>query len=119
MDSKESGDTERVLGHHVNPNFYGMIDQLVASRGKFFFGCWQSTFSGYINRLRGYHSQRHKEPGYEKGDLRTSFHYSPKGHFDDMRKYYPVRKPFYAREFPTAWRLLNHDTEDTPALIVG
>eukprot|EP00980_Cylindrotheca_fusiformis_P004069 scaffold880_cov132-Cylindrotheca_fusiformis.AAC.65 len=37
----------------INSNFYGMIDQLVASRGRVFFGCWPSTFTGYINRLRG------------------------------------------------------------------
>jgi hypothetical protein len=37
------------LGHHVNTNYYGMIDQLVASRGRTFFGCWFSTFTGYIN----------------------------------------------------------------------
>lgn len=27
----------------VNKNHYGMIDQLVASRGRIFFGCWHST----------------------------------------------------------------------------
>ena len=27
----------------VNKNFYGMIDQLVASRGRQFYGCWHST----------------------------------------------------------------------------
>jgi hypothetical protein len=26
-------------------NYYGMIDQLVASRGRIFFGCWWSTVS--------------------------------------------------------------------------
>jgi hypothetical protein len=31
----------------VNPNYYGMIDQLVASRGDTFFGAYLSTFSGY------------------------------------------------------------------------
>lgn len=35
---------------HVNTNYYGMIDQLVASRGRVFFGCWFSTFTAYINR---------------------------------------------------------------------
>jgi hypothetical protein len=28
----------------VNTNYYGMIDQLVASRGVKFFGCWHSTY---------------------------------------------------------------------------
>jgi GDP-fucose protein O-fucosyltransferase len=66
----------------INPNYYGMIDQLVTSRGHSFFGCWFSTFTGmqieffsflprfcsqsltifrlsvgYIVRLRGYHTQ--------------------------------------------------------------
>lgn len=39
----------------VNTNYYGMIDQLVASRGIKFFGCWHSTyvcsrFSLVVNR---------------------------------------------------------------------
>ena len=34
----------------VNPNYYGMLDQLVAYKGKVFFGTWFSTLSGYINR---------------------------------------------------------------------
>jgi hypothetical protein len=29
----------------INSNYFGMIDQLVASRGRVFFGCWFSTFS--------------------------------------------------------------------------
>jgi hypothetical protein len=29
-----------------------MIDQLVASKGRIFFGCFFSTFTGYINRIR-------------------------------------------------------------------
>jgi hypothetical protein len=28
----------------VNTNYFGMIDQLVASRGRKFFGCWHSTY---------------------------------------------------------------------------
>jgi hypothetical protein len=33
------------LIENINPNFYGMIDQLVASQGRVFFGCWFSTFT--------------------------------------------------------------------------
>lgn len=32
---------EALLG--INTNFYGMIDQLVATRSRTFFGCWFST----------------------------------------------------------------------------
>jgi hypothetical protein len=38
----------------VNKNLYGMIEQLVASRGERFIGTWWSTFTGYINRMRGF-----------------------------------------------------------------
>lgn len=38
----------------LNPNFLGMIDQVVAARGEFFVGTWFSTFSAYITRIRGY-----------------------------------------------------------------
>ena len=37
----------------VNTNYFGMIDQLVASRGDWFLGCWHSTFTGFIMRMRG------------------------------------------------------------------
>jgi hypothetical protein len=29
----------------INTNYYGMIDQLVASRSRIFYGCWFSTFT--------------------------------------------------------------------------
>ena len=28
----------------INTNYYGMIDQLVASKAEIFFGCWFSTY---------------------------------------------------------------------------
>merc|ERR1712045_568710 len=39
----------------LDPNYMGMIDTIVASRGRMFGGTWFSTFSGYITRMRGYH----------------------------------------------------------------
>lgn len=38
----------------INPNYLGMIDQVVCTRGEVFVGTWFSTFSGYITRMRGY-----------------------------------------------------------------
>jgi hypothetical protein len=35
----------------VNTNYYGMIDQLVASRGRKFFGCWHSTYVFVLSLL--------------------------------------------------------------------
>lgn len=90
----------------LNTNYYGMIDQLIASRGRFFFGCWFSTFTGYINRIRGYDSEKRSLPGHEDG-LIQSYYYALPEHKMKMRDYYPVKKAFYAREFPASWRNLN------------
>lgn len=90
----------------INTNYYGMIDQLVASRGRIFYGCWFSTFTGYINRLRGYHSDDHQTSGFEMGAL-PSYYYAMQDRYNDMQKYMPVKKSFYAREFPTSWRLID------------
>lgn len=38
----------------INPNYLGMIDQVICTRGSMFVGTWFSTFSGYITRMRGY-----------------------------------------------------------------
>lgn len=35
---------------HINPNYLGMIDQVVCAKGTIFVGTWFSTFSGYITR---------------------------------------------------------------------
>jgi len=96
----------------VNPNYYGMIDQLVASTSENFIGTWWSTFSAYINRMRGYHSTKLKKSGFEKGTLQ-SWYFDPQG-FDrkyEMRSYYPVRLPLYMREFPTSWRFIDFDVK--------
>jgi GDP-fucose protein O-fucosyltransferase len=45
-------DFQKELGD-LNTNYYGMVDQLISTRGETFFGCWFSTFTGYITRLRG------------------------------------------------------------------
>jgi hypothetical protein len=71
-----------------------MIDQLVASRGRIFYGCWFSTFTGYINRLRGYHADDHQTPGYEMGVV-PSYYYALKDRYAHMQEFYPVKKSFY------------------------
>ena len=88
----------------VNTNFYGMLDQLITSRGRVFHGCWFSTFTGHINRIRGYHSVKDKLPGHEDGALPTTYYYALEDRKLHMQEFYPVKKQFYAREFPTAWR---------------
>jgi GDP-fucose protein O-fucosyltransferase len=90
----------------VNSNYYGMIDSLIASRSKVFFGCWFSTFTGYINRLRGFHNNKRKGMGYDMG-YHSSYYYALDDRKYHLQEYYPVKKSFYAREFPTSWRLID------------
>ena len=88
----------------VNTNLYGMVDQVAASRGRVFFGCWFSTFTGFINRMRGYRSVKDKLPGYEDGVLPTSYYYVPTDRQLVLHRYQPLSNSFFAREFPTSWR---------------
>lgn len=98
----------------VNPNYYGMIDQLVASRGRLFFGCWHSTFTGFIHRMRGYHSMNHRLPGYEKGILPDSYYYVPKENAKTMHQYARLHGAFFNREFPVSWRDIDKSIGDLP-----
>ena len=94
-----------------------MIDQLVASKGRTFVGAYFSTFTGYINRLCGYHAYTPKpkesdsSSGLEEprdGGL-NSYYYTPLEKKYDMRVYKAVHHFMWAREFPIAWRDIDHD----------
>lgn len=93
---------------NVNANYFGIIDQIVASRGDVFIGTWFSTLSAYVNRLRGYYSIRDKLMGYEKGALK-SFYFSPPDKRNRMRRYFAPQPALWAQEFPMAWRDIDHD----------
>jgi len=84
-----------------------MLDQRIASRGRKFIGTYYSTFTGYINRMRGYHAQKDKAAGWEKG-IMNSWYYVPTHKRDDLVHYYPIHTPMWAREFPAAWRDLDN-----------
>lgn len=94
----------------LNKNTYGMLDQLIASRGRAFVGAYKSTLSGYVNRIRGYHSQKQELPGYEKGQV-NSYYYTPTDKKYTMKHYHSVQKQFWEREFPIAWRDIDHDSD--------
>ncbi len=88
----------------LNPNYFGMIEQVVASRGESFHGTFYSSFSGYINRLRGYYNLHQvTDEGSNDGVLQSSF-YMPAQYRNENKIYKAVQKPFYAREFAIAWR---------------
>lgn len=106
------GDIKAELGD-LNPNFYGQVDQLIASRAEKFFGAYYSTFTGYIMRLRGYHAQKGRLPGYEQG-ASDSYYYTPESLSHKrtiMQRYTPVRPALWEREFPIGWRDIDFDVQ--------
>ncbi|KAJ1444772.1 hypothetical protein M885DRAFT_626810 [Pelagophyceae sp. CCMP2097] len=74
----------------VNPNYFGMVDQVVCSRAAVFAGTFWSTFTGYIHRLRGYH-----------GLGEQSYYHTPEK-LDDLRR---SRRngPGWPREWRAGW----------------
>lgn len=100
---------------NVNINYFGIVDQIVASRGDVFIGTWFSTLSAYVNRLRGYYSVRDKLAGYEMGALK-SFYFSPPDKRNRMRQYFAPQAALWAQEFPMAWRDIDHDVYNRDTL---
>jgi len=90
----------------LNPNFHGMVEQMIAAKAGIFFGTYYSTYSGFISRLRGYYSVQNEEDGIVEGILRNTFYIT-----SEQKNEYAiskaVQKPFFSREFPIAWRNIN------------
>jgi hypothetical protein len=58
--------------------------------------------------MRGYHSQKEKQTGWEYGEI-NSYYYAPKEFKNEMRSYMGIKGPLWAREFPVGWRDIDHD----------
>jgi len=76
----------------LDPNYMGMIDTIVASRARAYAGTWFSTFSGYINRLRGYHGMTMLDSWYSWLPRKRKMH-----------DWEVVDTNVYAFEFPDGW----------------
>lgn len=86
----------------LDPNYMGMIDTIVASRGRIFAGTWFSTFSGYINRLRGYHGMSMMDSWYSFLPKKTAVH-----------EWKTVDTMVYAYEYPDGWIGIDGDERPT------
>lgn len=82
----------------LDPNWMGMIDVVVASRGRAFAGTFRSTFSGYINRLRGYYGMSMKSSWFGQHKERRMMH-----------EWHNVNLDTYAKEWPDAWQGIDAD----------
>lgn len=94
----------------VNSNYFPLIDQLISSRGDIFFGTHYSTFTSYINRLRGYYSWRDKIDGYLEGRIK-SYYFNPPSVKSAYQQYFHFRRPFWAYEFTEAWFDIDKDVD--------
>ena len=84
----------------IEKQYLGMIESIIASRGRFFVGTWHSTFSSYIMRLRGYY-----------GVSKMSNYYAYRPRRFEMNKFrYPYGN-YGAREWQTAWLGVDGDME--------
>mmetsp|Transcript_14604 Transcript_14604/g.35538 ORF Transcript_14604/g.35538 Transcript_14604/m.35538 type:complete len:1188 (+) Transcript_14604:120-3683(+) len=76
----------------LDPNYFGMIDTIISSRGRAFAGTWFSTFTGYINRMRGYHGMSMMDSWYSFLERKTALH-----SWDNVNEFK------YAYEWPEGW----------------
>merc|ERR1712194_566268 len=60
--------------HNIDSAYYGMIDTIVASFGRVFVGTYFSTFSGFINRMRGYYGISMKSSYYVPEERKNAVH---------------------------------------------
>ncbi len=84
----------------ADPNYIGMVEQIVASKGRVFIGTWYSTFTGYINRLRGY---------YGEDTAKTSLYFWEPKKFQmrDGGRFPQKFTSAYAREWSVAWEQID------------
>jgi hypothetical protein len=83
-----------------------MVDVLVATQGRTFTGTWFSTLSTHVQRVRGY-----------GGRPDDSTFFTMETRWAACQKWEEPRRPWYMREFPTAWRAV--DGDDQPAPLPG
>lgn len=91
----------------VPSNWIGIIEQIIAARGKAFIGTKMSTFSGYITRLRGYMSDiKNKEIYFT--DTKYPHDYNNPKYFSNVWPTWNghwLEAALWAREYKEAWEI--------------
>ncbi|KAL7460870.1 hypothetical protein ACHAXS_001306, partial [Conticribra weissflogii] len=88
---------------NLDPNYMGMIDQVVSSRGRIFIGTYFSSFSAFIGRMRAYSGISSKKMYYG----------SSKQYELETHKWVYPHSSYSAREFPLGWAGIDSDHEPT------
>jgi len=87
---------------NIDPNFVGMIDQVVASRARDFVGTYFSSFSAYVGRMRGYHAISGKRMFYSHMD-----------YWNETHKWVNAHSSYSSREYPIGWVGIDEDYEQS------
>ena len=95
----------------LDPNYYGMVEQLVCAKGDKFVGTYYSTFSAYINRVRGYHAQKSRSLKAMQGSLNSEYMGHKDSFRDVMKSYMSISGQYWTREWPSAWRDIDFDVK--------
>ncbi|KAL7431266.1 hypothetical protein ACHAXM_003999 [Skeletonema potamos] len=85
---------------NIEKQYLGMLETIIASRGRLFVGTWHSTFSAYIMRLRGY---------YGVSKMSNYYAYRPR-RFEMIKFRYPYGN-YAARDWQTAWLGIDGEKE--------
>ena len=81
-----------------DPNWAGMVEQLICGAAPVFLGTWWSTFTGYITRIRGY-----------RGLRASTFYVLPKYRDAFVGPSKPVGGAAWWREWPTGFEDIDDD----------
>jgi hypothetical protein len=98
-------DYASLVEKYIQPNWIGILEQIICSRGIKFIGTKLSTYSGYITRIRGY------SPDIEDKNIYFTDTKYPEGYKDDrvFSKEFPrwgdywLDHGLWAREFEEVW----------------
>jgi len=96
---------DEVLGPETRDIWIGCIETLVCSRARVFVGTRKSTFSGYINRLRGYMHDVGQKLILEAQSKypRDYFRYFKGPEWNHLSGAYGGGHPYWGREYKEGW----------------
>jgi hypothetical protein len=85
--------------NNLQKEHLGMIDVIVASRGRKFAGTYYSTFTGYITRLRGYYGMSKYSTYYAWNEAKYEMQTGP----------FVADANEFKREYPVGWIAIDGD----------
>lgn len=98
-------DYAHLVKKYIQPNWIGIIEQIICSRGTKFIGTRLSTFSGYIVRIRGYSPDIEDKNTYFTETKYPDGYSDPRAFSKEWPRWgdYWLDNGLWAREFEESW----------------